>query len=142
MFLIRRIVEKIKHAHTYDNSELDDLFTDILTRKPLTTIQKLKRKVLYAFKTLIYFITTFAVIVATEAKAFASIYPSSEHNDWEPMLLLLGFFMLAFISMLIGTWYSSRYENTSYRNPTHRMTIKELDDPYIPPPLPRKTYKP
>jgi uncharacterized membrane protein YgcG len=81
-FLIRRIIEKVKHAHTYDNSELDDLFKDILTRQPLTLLQKFKRKMKYALKTLVYFITVFAVMTVFGSNAFATDIPSRPDRGW------------------------------------------------------------
>jgi len=81
-FLIRRIIEKIKHAHTYDNSELDDLFKDVLTRQPITLLQRIKRKMKYALKTLVYFITVFAVIAVFGSNAFATDIPSRPDRGW------------------------------------------------------------
>ena len=137
MFLIRRIIEKIKHAHAYDNSELDDLIKDILTRQPLSLMQKIQRKMKYAFKTLVYFITVFAVIVILRGNAFASPDYNEGGNDWTPLMWLLGICGLLMGVAIFGMWRSGLSETTFRKI---KNVSEERHDPYIPPPLPRKKH--
>lgn len=82
MFLVRRIIEKLQCAHAYDNSELNDLFQDILTRRPTSLTQRIKRKMKYALKTLIYFFTVFTVLMVFGSNAFATNIPPRPDRGW------------------------------------------------------------
>lgn len=141
MLLIRRIIEKISHAHSYDNSELNDLFSDLIIRKPITLAQRFKRKMKYAFKTLIYFFTIFVLVfngTAYASNPHSTMLTISTFAFFSPlalMLLIVIFHVFGSVFELLASLYK-RFAPKMKHKPTQADI--ENDNGYIPPPLPKK----
>jgi hypothetical protein len=141
--MLQRIRDKLQYAHPYDGSDLTDLYSDILNRKKIGLIERLKRKVKYTYKTLIYFLTTFSILMMYGQNAQALIGDNTEVADYSAIvfviLVILGIVVIPVVLFIferidgrnvrIINSFGKEYYNT--KPPTK-------PDTYIPPPPPKK----
>lgn len=76
------IAEKILHAHPYDNSDIDDLIKDTVSCKQLSSLEMVKRKMKYTYKTIIFLITSIMMLVTFGGSAYAFNVPAKPDNGW------------------------------------------------------------